>query len=60
MVNPLILDKMIKDTLRDIPSDEDVSSGEDDPNLMVMFIRITSVFSVVYITILLMFVTHTG
>ncbi len=29
------LQSMIQDSLRDIPSDEDVSSGEDDPNLLV-------------------------
>lgn len=33
---------MIKESLRDIPSDEDVSSGEDDPSVLVReFIHVT-------------------
>ncbi|KAK7571088.1 hypothetical protein V9T40_014692 [Parthenolecanium corni] len=34
VVNPNDLSRMIQDSLRDIPSDEDVSSGEDDPSIL--------------------------
>lgn len=35
VVNQQNLSRMIQESLRDIPSDEDVSSGEDDSNLLV-------------------------
>lgn len=31
----LNLERMIQESLQDIPSDADVSSGEDDPDLLV-------------------------
>lgn len=37
-MNPNDLSRMIQDSLRDIPSDEDVSSGEDDPSILVIFL----------------------
>ncbi|XP_065200523.1 coiled-coil and C2 domain-containing protein 1-like isoform X2 [Planococcus citri] len=34
VVDPAELDRMVQESLRDIPSDDDVSSGEDDPSLL--------------------------
>lgn len=38
-MNQQKLNKMVNESLRDIPSDEDVSSGEDDPSILVKIYR---------------------
>lgn len=48
VVNQQNLGRMIQESLRDIPSDEDVSSGEDDPNLLVSVTFLLLAFYIVY------------
>lgn len=59
VVNPNELNQMIQDSLRDIPSDEEVSSGEDDPSIMV-FIRHTNVNTCVKFLLCLYVILFTG